>query len=176
MAYDREDAVGLKFGDELKRIGWVGEEEVGAREMHAFFELHIEQGPILEAEGKDIGVVTHGQGLNWLQVTLTGKEQHTGSTPMAMRRNAGWVAKVTQLAHEIAMSHQPNALGAVGQCDVYPNSRNIIPGRVVFTIDFARVPDAGRYGRAAAGTGHCRGTGAGVGSRDRRPLRSGDLR
>ena len=67
-AYDREDAAGLKFGDELKRIGWVGDEEVGAREMHAFFELHIEQGPILEAEGKDIGVVTHGQGLNWLQV------------------------------------------------------------------------------------------------------------
>ncbi|MBL6773199.1 MAG: Zn-dependent hydrolase [Alphaproteobacteria bacterium] len=140
-AYDREDAAGLKFGDELKRIGWVGEEEVGARAMHAFFELHIEQGPILEAEGKDIGVVTHGQGLNWLQVTLTGKEQHTGSTPMAMRRNAGLgMAKVTQLAHEIAMSHQPNALGAVGQCDVYPNSRNIIPGRVVFTIDF-RSPD-----------------------------------
>ena len=140
-AYDREDAAGLKFGDELKRIGWVGEEQVGAREMHAFFELHIEQGPILEAEGKDIGVVTHGQGLNWLQVTLTGKEQHTGSTPMAMRRNAGLgMAKVTQLAHEIAMSHQPNALGAVGQCDVYPNSRNIIPGRVVFTIDF-RSPD-----------------------------------
>ena len=140
-AYDREDAAGLKFGDELKRIGWVGEEEVGAREMHAFFELHIEQGPILEAEGKDIGVVTHGQGLNWLQVTLTGKEQHTGSTPMAMRRNAGLgMAKVTQLAHEIAMSHQPDALGAVGQCDVYPNSRNIIPGRVVFTIDF-RSPD-----------------------------------
>ena len=140
-AYDREDAAGLKFGDELKRIGWVGEEEVGARAMHAFFELHIEQGPILEAEGKDIGVVTHGQGLNWLQVTLTGKEQHTGSTPMAMRRNAGLgMAKVTQLAHEISMSHQPNALGAVGQCDVYPNSRNIIPGRVVFTIDF-RSPD-----------------------------------
>ena len=140
-AYEREDSEGLKFGDELRRIGWVGDEEVGAREMHAFFELHIEQGPILEAEGKDIGVVTHGQGLNWLQVTLTGKEQHTGSTPMPMRRNAGLgMAKVTQLAHEIAMSHQPNALGAVGQCDVYPNSRNIIPGRVVFTIDF-RSPD-----------------------------------
>ena len=140
-AYEREDSEGLKFGDELRRIGWVGDEEVGAREMHAFFELHIEQGPILEAEGKDIGVVTHGQGLNWLQVTLTGKERHTGSTPMPMRRNAGLgMAKVTQLAHEIAMSHQPNALGAVGQCDVYPNSRNIIPGRVVFTIDF-RSPD-----------------------------------
>ena len=63
-AYDRVDAEGKKFGDELKRIGWRGDEEVGARKMHAFFELHIEQGPILEAEGKDIGVVTHGQGLS----------------------------------------------------------------------------------------------------------------
>ena len=84
-AYARTDAEGKTLGEELKRIGWVGDEEVGAREMRAFFELHIEQGPILEAEEKDIGVVTHGQGLNWLQVTLTGRESHTGSTPMPMR-------------------------------------------------------------------------------------------
>ncbi|MCD7060382.1 Zn-dependent hydrolase [Pelagibacterium xiamenense] len=136
-AYDRTDAKGLKFGDELKRIGWLGDEEVGARKMKAFFELHIEQGPILEAEGKDIGVVTHGQGLWWLQVTVTGKESHTGSTPMPMRRNAGLgMARMTELVHEIAMSHQPQAVGAIGHCDVYPNSRNVIPGKVVFTIDF----------------------------------------
>jgi len=135
--YEHTDAEGLKFGDELKRIGWMGDEEVGARKMHAFFELHIEQGPILEAEGKDIGVVTHGQGLRWIECTITGKESHTGSTPMPMRRNAGrGLAQVTELVHEIAMSHQPNAVGAIGQIDVYPNSRNIIPGRVVFTIDF----------------------------------------
>ena len=72
-AYDREDADGLKFGAELERIGWRGDETVGARGMHAFFELHIEQGPILEAEGKDVGVVTHGQGLSWTQVTITGR-------------------------------------------------------------------------------------------------------
>ncbi|AEQ52271.1 Zn-dependent hydrolase [Pelagibacterium halotolerans] len=136
-AYDRVDAKGLKFGDELKRIGWVGDEEVGTRKMKAFFELHIEQGPILEAEGKDIGVVTHGQGLWWLQVTLTGKDAHTGSTPMPMRRNAGLgMARMTELVHQIAMSHQPEAVGAIGHCDVYPNSRNVIPGKVVFTIDF----------------------------------------
>jgi beta-ureidopropionase / N-carbamoyl-L-amino-acid hydrolase len=136
-AYDRADAKGLKFGDELKRIGWVGDEEVGSRKMKAFFELHIEQGPILEAEGKDIGVVTHGQGLWWLQVTLTGKDAHTGSTPMPMRRNAGLgMARMTELVHQIAMSHQPEAVGAIGHCDVYPNSRNVIPGKVVFTIDF----------------------------------------
>ena len=136
-AYDRTDAKGLKFGDELKRIGWVGDEEVGARKMKAFFELHIEQGPILEAEGKDIGVVTHGQGLWWLQITLTGKEAHTGSTPMPMRKNAGLgMARMTELVHQIAMSHQPEAVGAIGHVDVHPNSRNVIAGKVVFTIDF----------------------------------------
>ncbi|MEZ5730941.1 MAG: Zn-dependent hydrolase [Paracoccaceae bacterium] len=135
-AYDRTDAKGLKFGDELKRIGWQGDETVGARKMHALFELHIEQGPILEAEGKDIGVVTHGQGLRWIECTVTGKESHTGSTPMHMRKNAGrGLALVTELVHEIAMANQPNAVGAIGHIDVYPNSRNIIPGRVVFTVD-----------------------------------------
>lgn len=135
-AYDRTDANGLRFGDELERIGWKGEEAVGARKMHAFFELHIEQGPILEAEGKDIGVVTHGQGLWWLEVTLTGKDAHTGSTPMNMRVNAGLgMARVTEAVHRIAMAHQPNAVGAVGQANVYPNSRNVIPGKAVFTID-----------------------------------------
>ena len=135
-AYDRVDAKGKRFGDELKRIGWRGEEPVGSRKMHAFFELHIEQGPILEAEGKDIGVVTHGQGLRWIECTVTGKESHTGSTPMHMRKNAGrGLALITELVHEIAMKNQPNAVGAIGHIDVYPNSRNIIPGKVVFTID-----------------------------------------
>ena len=140
-AEDRTDADGLRFGDELDRIGWRGSEPVGERRMHAFFELHIEQGPILEAEGRDIGVVTHGQGLWWLQVTLTGRESHTGSTPMEMRRNAGLgMARVTEAVHRIAMDAQPGAVGAVGQANVYPNSRNVIPGRAVFTIDI-RSPD-----------------------------------
>jgi N-carbamoyl-L-amino-acid hydrolase len=135
-AYDREDAQGLRFGDELERIGFKGDEPVGSRPMKAFFELHIEQGPILEAQGKDIGVVTHGQGLRWIEITVTGKESHTGSTPMAMRRNAGrGLAQITELVHEIAMKHQPNAVGAIGHVDIYPNSRNIIPGRAVFTVD-----------------------------------------
>ncbi|WP_424971489.1 Zn-dependent hydrolase [Dinoroseobacter sp. S76] len=135
-AYDRVDAEGKRFGDELKRIGWVGDEPVGDRKMHAFFELHIEQGPILEAENKEIGVVTHGQGLRWIECTVTGKESHTGSTPMHMRRNAGrGLARITELVHEIAMKNQPNAVGAIGHIDVYPNSRNIIPGKVVFTVD-----------------------------------------
>lgn len=136
-AESREDAEGKRFGDELDRIGWRGEEEVGARKMHAFFELHIEQGPILEAEGKDIGVVTHGQGLSWTQVTITGKDSHTGSTPMPMRRNAGLgMARVLEKVEEIALSHAPHAVGAAGHIDVYPNSRNVIPGKAVFTVDF----------------------------------------
>jgi N-carbamoyl-L-amino-acid hydrolase len=140
-AYEIEDAEGKKFGDELERIGWKGDEKVGAREMHAFFELHIEQGPILEIEGKDIGVVTHGQGLSWTQVTITGKDSHTGSTPMPMRKNAGLgMAKILLLVDEIAWSHEPDAVGAAGHIDVHPNSRNVIPGKVVFTVDF-RSPD-----------------------------------
>jgi len=140
-AYGREDAKGKKFGDELERIGFKGPEPVGQRKLKAFYELHIEQGPILEAEKKDIGVVTHGQGLWWLQVTLTGKEAHTGSTPMPMRRNAGLgFAKIADLVQAVAMEHQPAAVGGIGQCDFYPNSRNVIPGKVVFTIDI-RSPD-----------------------------------
>ncbi len=136
-AYSREDSEGKTFGEELKRINWIGDEEVGSRKMKAFFELHIEQGPILELEEKEIGVVTHGQGLSWLEITLTGKESHTGSTPMPMRVNAGLgMARITQLVDEIAHSYKPNAVGAIGQCDIYPNSRNIIPGKAVFTVDF----------------------------------------
>ncbi|MBI1219685.1 MAG: hydantoinase/carbamoylase family amidase [Rhodobacteraceae bacterium] len=143
-AYARVDAEGKSFGDELARIGWRGEEVVGARKMHAMLELHIEQGPILEAEGREIGVVTHGQGLWWLQITLTGKDAHTGSTPMAMRVNAGLgMARVIERVHQIAMAHQPNAVGAVGQANVYPNSRNVIPGKAVFTVDI-RSPEQGK--------------------------------
>jgi N-carbamoyl-L-amino-acid hydrolase len=136
-AYGRKDAEGKSFGDELERIGWKGEEKVGDRKMHAFFELHIEQGPILEAEEKDIGVVTHGQGLSWTQVTITGKDAHTGSTPMPMRKNAGLaMARVLELVEEIALSHAPDAVGAAGHIEIYPNSRNVIPGKAVFTVDF----------------------------------------
>ncbi len=140
-ANTREDADGKTFGSELERIGWKGDEPVGARKMHAFFELHIEQGPILEAEGKDIGVVTNGQGLSWTQITITGKDSHTGSTPMPMRKNAGLgMARILEKVDEIAWSHAPHAVGAAGHIDVSPNSRNVIPGKAVFTVDF-RSPD-----------------------------------
>ena len=119
-----------------------GEEPVGARKLHAYFELHIEQGPILEAEGKEIGVVTHGQGLWWLEVTLTGKEAHTGSTPMPMRKNAGLgMARIIELVHADRDGAPAGARSAPSaRCDFYPNSRNVIPGKVVFTVDI-RSPD-----------------------------------
>ncbi len=135
-AYGRKDPDGKAFGDELKRIGWVGDEKVGARKMHAYFEYHIEQGPILEAENKQIGVVTHGQGLWWLEFTLTGKEAHTGSTPMTMRVNAGLaMARILEMVQTVAMENQPGAVGGVGQMFFAPNSRNVLPGKVVFTVD-----------------------------------------
>jgi N-carbamoyl-L-amino-acid hydrolase len=137
FAKSRVDADGKVLGEELRRIGFEGAEPVGSRKLHSYFELHIEQGPILEDENLDIGVVTHGQGLTWLQITLIGKEAHTGSTPMRKRINAGLgAARILELVDKIAWHHAPLAVGAVGQLNVYPNSRNIIPGKVVFTVDF----------------------------------------
>jgi N-carbamoyl-L-amino-acid hydrolase len=149
-AYARTDLEGRRFGDELERIGWKGDEEVGARKMHAYFELHIEQGPILEAEGREIGVVTHCQGLWWLEFTLTGREAHTGSTPMGMRVNAGLaMARVFEMVQAVAMSEQPDCVGGVGQVTFSPNSRNVLPGRVVFTVD-VRSPDRAKLDRMRA--------------------------
>lgn len=149
-AYARKDMDGKTFGDELKRIGWVGDEEVGARRMHAYFEYHIEQGPILEAEEKQIGVVTHCQGLWWLEFTLTGREAHTGSTPMNLRVNAGLaMARIMEMVQEVAMSEQPGAVGGVGQVKFSPNSRNVLPGTVVFTVDI-RTPEQAKLDRMRA--------------------------
>ena len=149
-AYGRKDQEGLTFGDELKRIGWVGDEKVGDRKMHAYFEYHIEQGPILEAEHKQIGVVTHGQGLWWLEITLIGKEAHTGSTPMTMRVNAGLaMARILEMVQDVAMGEQPGAVGGVGQMKFSPNSRNVLPGTVVFTIDI-RSPEQAKLDRMRA--------------------------
>ena len=140
-AYGRKDLDGASFGDELKRIGWQGDEQVGARKMHAYFEYHIEQGPILEAENKQIGVVTHCQGLWWLEFTLTGREAHTGSTPMNLRVNAGLaMARILEMVQTVAMENQPGAVGGVGQMKFSPNSRNVLPRTVVFTVDI-RSPD-----------------------------------
>ena len=142
-AYALTDKDGLTFGDELRRIGFVGEEKVGTRPLKAFFELHIEQGPILEAEGLDVGVVTHGQGQRWFDITITGFESHAGTTPMPRRRDALLgAAKLVQAVNEIALENAPHAVGTVGMLDLYPGSRNVIPGSVSMTVDFRHPDDA----------------------------------
>ncbi|WP_182417553.1 Zn-dependent hydrolase [Bartonella sp. HY038] len=140
-AKQQTDSEGKKFGLELERIGFVGDEPCGKHPIKAYYELHIEQGPILEDEAIDIGVVTHGQGLKWIEITLLGKEAHTGSTPMVKRIDAGLgMARILDRVNDIAWRYPPHAVGAVGMANIYPNSRNIIPGKAVFTIDF-RHPD-----------------------------------
>ncbi|HEY0213704.1 MAG TPA: Zn-dependent hydrolase [Paenirhodobacter sp.] len=142
-AYARKDLDGKTYGDELARIGWQGDEPVGARKMHAYYEYHIEQGPILEAQARTIGVVTHVQGLWWLEFTLTGKAAHTGSTPMAMRVNAGLaMARILEMVQQVTMAAQPDAVGGVGQVTFTPNSRNVLPETVVFTVDIRTVDQA----------------------------------
>ena len=140
---NRADPDGLTMGQELQRIGYAGEEEVGGRDVHAYFEAHIEQGPILEVEDKTIGIVTDAQGQRWYEVTITGVESHAGPTPMSQRKDALLgAAKIVQLVNQVGLDHAPLACATVGMLDVYPNSRNVIPGRVAFTIDFRHPDDA----------------------------------
>jgi N-carbamoyl-L-amino-acid hydrolase len=139
-AYAREDREGRKFGDELERIGYRGAEPVGSRKFQAMFELHIEQGPILEAESRMIGVVTGVQGMRWYEVTVKGQEAHTGATPMPLRRNALLgAARMIEAIHQVGMRHLPG-VASVGLIENRPNSRNVVPGEVFFTIDL-RHPD-----------------------------------
>jgi N-carbamoyl-L-amino-acid hydrolase len=137
----KTDVDGLVLRDELEKIGYLGDEEVGSRHIGAFFETHIEQGPILENEEKQIGVVRLGQGIRWYDITVTGRESHAGSTPMHLRFDAmlGASMIVTEINH-IALNNAPNGLGTVGFMEVYPNSRNTIPGTVTFSADL-RNPD-----------------------------------
>ncbi len=136
-----KDAEGNIFGDELDKIGWKGSETVGSQKFHCYYELHIEQGPILETEEVDIGIVTHGQGLKWLEVKLSGVEQHTGTTPMNVRKDTSLaLSEIILAVNHIANKNQPNALGSVGHIEVSPNSRNVIAGNSLFTVDI-RSPD-----------------------------------
>ena len=139
--HSRKDVDGKSLGDELKRIGYLGEETPGDHPIRAFFEAHIEQGPILEAEKKTIGVVTGAQGQRWFEVKLTGSESHAGTTPMNRRRDAlVAAARLVQAVNGIALAHPPHAVSTVGMLQVSPNSRNTIPGSVFLTVDL-RHPD-----------------------------------
>jgi beta-ureidopropionase / N-carbamoyl-L-amino-acid hydrolase len=140
----RADRDGKTFGDELARIGYRGPEKAGGHAIGAMFELHIEQGPILENEDKMIGVVTGVQGMRWYEVTITGQDAHSGSTPMNSRRNALLgAARVINAVDAIAHAFAPDAVGTVGLIENKPNSRNVIPGEVFFTIDLRHRDDEG---------------------------------
>jgi N-carbamoyl-L-amino-acid hydrolase len=140
-AYTRQDRDGISFGEALDGIGYRGETPCGGRKLGAFFELHIEQGPILEAEAKTIGVATGVQGMRWYELTLTGADSHAGTTPMRLRRDALLAAaRVIQAVNAVALDHAPDAVGTVGLIEARPNSRNVVPGEVFLTIDL-RHPD-----------------------------------
>ncbi|MCY4373659.1 MAG: Zn-dependent hydrolase, partial [Spirochaetaceae bacterium] len=138
------DAEGRRFGAELERIGYRGTDRVSMDEVAAYFELHIEQGPVLEQTGKSIGVVTGAQGQRWFDLNVTGQEAHAGTTPMENRRDALLgAARIVEAVRRIGREHLPGACATVGQLDVHPNSRNTIPGRVGFSVDL-RHPEEGR--------------------------------
>ena len=147
------DTEGKTIGEELKRIGYAGEMECGGREVGAFFEAHIEQGPILEAEEKTIGIVQGVQGIRVFDVNVTGMESHAGTTPMERRKDAlvGAAELITEV-NRIAMDNLPDSRSTVGMMAVSPNSRSVIPGSVFFTVDL-RHPD---HARLEALTGEAR--------------------
>jgi N-carbamoyl-L-amino-acid hydrolase len=141
---ERPDNVsGVALGSELERIGFAGPTPVSGRPVAAYFEAHIEQGPILEAAGLPVGIVTGAQGQRWYEITVTGQEAHAGPTPMPRRRDAlVGAARMIDAVNRIGHAHAPNACATVGFVQVSPNSRNTIPGRVFFTVDFRHPVDA----------------------------------
>ncbi len=143
-----EDAAGISVQQALRDTGQAGEHPAavadGAPRFGAYFEAHIEQGPVLEAAGVTIGAVTGALGQRWYDVTVSGMEAHAGPTPMALRRDALLpAATLVQRVNAIALAEQPHARATVGQLVVHPGSRNTIPGRVRFTVDFRHADDAG---------------------------------
>jgi len=140
-AWSRSDSDGNSIGEELKRIGYMGEVACGEHPIGALLEAHIEQGPILEAQHNQIGVVIGGQGQRWYDLRLKGQDSHAGSTPMPGRRDAlVAAAEVISMVQSLAMDFAPHAVTTVGEMSVHPNSRNTIPGEVFLTIDI-RNPD-----------------------------------
>jgi beta-ureidopropionase / N-carbamoyl-L-amino-acid hydrolase len=132
----RTDHDGRTIGEELARIGYAGKAPVGGREIGALFELHIEQGPILEQEDKRIGIVTGGQGARWYDCEVIGAETHAGPAPMESRRDALMHAgRLLEHIYAVALERPPFGRATVGEFRAYPGSRNTVPGRVAFTID-----------------------------------------
>ena len=133
---EKTDAAGITVGDALDAISYRGTDAVGDQAIGAFVELHIEQGPILEAEGLTIGVVEGGQGIAWFDGTITGFETHAGTTPMPRRRDALLgLAEIALAVERIALAHAPTAVATIGEAVIGAPSRNVVPGLVRFTLD-----------------------------------------
>ena len=140
--HSRADLDGKTMGEELRRIGYLGAEPCGGRPLGAYFEAHIEQGPILEAERKTIGVVQGIQGIRWFELTLTGSESHAGTTPMNRRKDAMLgCARLVERINRIALEHPPGVT-TVGIVEIGPGSRNTVPGTAFFTVDMRHPDDA----------------------------------
>ncbi|MFD0934793.1 Zn-dependent hydrolase, partial [Methylobacterium trifolii] len=139
----KRDAAGITVAEALDAIGYRGDEPVGSQKIGAFVELHIEQGPILEAEGRTIGVVEGGQGIAWFDGSVTGFESHAGTTPMPRRRDALLgLCEIALAAERIALAHGPSAVATIGESVIGAPSRNVVPGRVAFSLD-VRDPKSG---------------------------------
>lgn len=142
-AYAARDVDGKSVAEELARIGYKGEAVPWEHPIGGYYELHIEQGPVLEDHDKTIGVVTGVLGIRWYDCTVTGMEAHAGPTPMNLRKDALQVAtRIMQEVVACAHRHPPHGRGTVGMAQVFPNSRNVIPGRVKFSMDLRNVSDA----------------------------------
>ncbi|MCC6792151.1 MAG: Zn-dependent hydrolase [Thermomicrobiales bacterium] len=139
--YGRTDRAGMRFEDELRRIGYLGDEANRPLPASAYLELHIEQGPVLEAAGMPVGVVGGLVGITWIEVTLRGQADHAGPSPMHLRRDAlAAAARVISGVERIARERDEIAVATVGRLSLEPNVINTIPGRVTFSVDF-RHPD-----------------------------------
>lgn len=142
-AYAASDKDGASVGDELRRIGYLGAAKPGALKPHAFVELHIEQGPILDEEKVQIGVVESVQGISWTEYTVTGVSNHAGTTPMRLRRDAGYLASsVNVFARKLAREMGGDQVATVGSIAFRPNLINVVPNRAIFTVDLRNTDEA----------------------------------
>lgn len=136
VALDTVGIDGARVGDELSRIGYNGATPCPGFAPHAFVELHIEQGPLLEKTGFRIGAVTGVQGISWTEVTVEGQSNHAGTTPMSLRRDPAYVAaKLTVFLRDLAIKYGDPQVCTVGKIDLYPNLVNVVPSRAVLTLD-----------------------------------------
>ena len=135
-ALDLKAIDGPRLGDELARIGYDGKADLGAHKPHAFIELHIEQGPILDIEGVKIGAVENLQGISWQELTIVGQSNHAGTTPMYLRHDAGYVASaIATFVRDLTRKMGGHQVGTIGKIDLIPNLINVIAARATITVD-----------------------------------------